>query len=121
MLFRSTVIGCGGDRDRGKRPLMAEIAFTQSDLVVFTSDNPRNESPDQIIDEMMKGIPAGKIREVMRNTSRAAAIQTACALSQPGDIILVAGKGHETYQEIAGERFPFSDVEELQNNLSINT
>ena len=116
-----TVIGCGGDRDRGKRPLMAEIAFTQSDLVVFTSDNPRNESPDQIIDEMMKGIPAGKIREVMRNTSRAAAIQTACALSQPGDIILVAGKGHETYQEIAGERFAFSDVEELQNNLSINT
>lgn len=115
-----TVIGCGGDRDKGKRPLMAEIAFKYSDTVVFTSDNPRTEHPDQIIDDMMKGVPPGHIRDVLRNTSRAAAIQTACALLKPGDIVLVAGKGHEAYQDIAGEKFAFSDIHELQNHLHIN-
>lgn len=116
-----TVIGCGGDRDKGKRPLMAEIAFKNSDTVIFTSDNPRTEQPDQIIDDMMAGVPPGRTREVIRNTSRAAAIQTACALLQPGDIVLVAGKGHETYQDIAGEKLAFSDSVELQKHLQITS
>lgn len=114
-----TVVGCGGDRDKTKRPLMAEISAELSDKVILTSDNPRSEDPDTIIDEMKVGIPAQKTAKVMAITKREEAIKVACALAVKGDILLVAGKGHEKYQEIKGERFPFDDfalvVETLKN------
>ncbi|NOQ71326.1 MAG: UDP-N-acetylmuramoyl-L-alanyl-D-glutamate--2,6-diaminopimelate ligase [Crocinitomix sp.] len=116
-----TVVGCGGDRDRTKRPLMAEISAKMSDKVILTSDNPRTENPDTIIDEMKVGVPADRSSKVMAITSREEAIKVACALAVPGDIVLVAGKGHEKYQEINGERFPFDDltlVKETLKNLN---
>ena len=114
-----TVVGCGGDRDKTKRPLMAEISAELSDKVILTSDNPRSEDPDTIINEMRIGVPAEKTAKVMAITKREEAIKVACTLAVKGDILLVAGKGHEKYQEIKGERFPFDDfalvVETLKN------
>lgn len=113
-----TVVGCGGDRDRTKRPVMARIAMRQSDWVIFTSDNPRTEDPEQILDEMMEGVDADDQRRLLRVTDRKQAIRTAAHLANvQGDIILIAGKGHETYQEISGKRFPFDDKSILKEVL----
>lgn len=112
-----TVVGCGGDRDKGKRPLMSAIASEKSDKVILTSDNPRSENPDEIIKEMQVGIPAERTAKVMSISDRKEAIKVACALAQPNDIILIAGKGHEKYQEIKGERFPFDDYEIVKETL----
>ncbi len=103
------VVGCGGDRDRGKRPQMARIACQFADQVILTSDNPRSEDPGQIIKEMQEGVGITCQPRTLTQTDRREAIRTACALAAPGDIILVAGKGHEKYQEIAGVRHPFDD------------
>lgn len=112
-----TVLGCGGDRDKAKRPLMAKAACDNSHEVILTSDNPRSEDPDTIIQEMMVGVSADKQGQVLRITDRQSAIATACKLAQPGDIILVAGKGHEQYQEIKGVKHPFDDSAILRNLL----
>lgn len=104
-----TVIGCGGDRDKTKRPEMASIAARLSDQVILTSDNPRSEDPDQIIKDMQAGIGISQQKKVLSITNRLEAIKTACALAQEGDIVLVAGKGHETYQEIKGVKHDFDD------------
>jgi UDP-N-acetylmuramoyl-L-alanyl-D-glutamate--2,6-diaminopimelate ligase len=109
-----TVIGCGGDRDKSKRPIMAHVACEWSDKVILTSDNPRSEDPNQIIKDMEQGIDPAFKRHVMNIVDRREAIKTACNLAQPGDIVLVAGKGHEKYQEIKGVRNHFDDKEELQ-------
>ena len=113
-----TIVGCGGDRDKGKRPLMAEIAAKYSDQVIFTSDNPRTENPETIIEEMRKGVPAEDFKKTLCITNRKEAIKTACSLSHNGDILLIAGKGHENYQEINGERLPFDDMEILTETLT---
>jgi UDP-N-acetylmuramoyl-L-alanyl-D-glutamate--2,6-diaminopimelate ligase len=112
-----TVVGCGGERDKAKRPVMGKIASILSDKVIFTSDNPRNEDPDQIIEEIESGVPAEYFKKYLSISNRAQAIKTACQLAHSGDIILVAGKGHETYQEIKGERTDFDDVKELKKQL----
>ena len=112
-----TIVGCGGDRDKTKRPLMAAIAAEMSDKAILTSDNPRSEDPDTIINDMKVGVPAERSARVMSITNREEAIKVACQLAMPGDIILVAGKGHEKYQEIKGERFPFDDYETLRETL----
>ncbi|MEA1885625.1 MAG: UDP-N-acetylmuramoyl-L-alanyl-D-glutamate--2,6-diaminopimelate ligase [Bacteroidota bacterium] len=109
-----TVVGAGGDRDRGKRPIMARISAEKSDRVILTSDNPRTEDPDKIIDDMIKGIPSKLQARVLRITDRREAIRTASMIAGDNDIILVAGKGHETYQEIMGHRHHFDDREELR-------
>ncbi|MBO7576585.1 MAG: UDP-N-acetylmuramoyl-L-alanyl-D-glutamate--2,6-diaminopimelate ligase, partial [Bacteroidales bacterium] len=114
-----TVVGCGGDRDRTKRPEMAKIAVEGSDKVVLTSDNPRTENPDTILDEMEAGISAGQLSHVVRITDRRQAIRTACMMAREGDIVLVAGKGHEKYQEVNGVRSHFDDVEELEKELTV--
>lgn len=113
-----TVVGAGGDRDRGKRPQMAQIASEASHRVILTSDNPRNEDPGTILDEMMEGIPAGSRDRVLRIENREEAIRTACMLAQSGDIILVAGKGHENYQVIGDKKVPFDDMLILKQNLN---
>lgn len=113
-----TVLGCGGDRDRTKRPLMTKAACDYSHEVILTSDNPRSEDPEAILDEMESGIPADKQRQVLRITDRRSAIRTACRLANPGDIVLIAGKGHEKYQEIKGVKHPFSDAEVLAQALT---
>jgi UDP-N-acetylmuramoyl-L-alanyl-D-glutamate--2,6-diaminopimelate ligase len=112
-----TVVGCGGDRDRAKRPIMANIASTLSDKVVITSDNPRTESPEAIIAEMEKGVEPQNYKKTVSITDRKQAIKTACQLAQPNDIILIAGKGHETYQEIQGVRHHFDDMEAVKEFL----
>jgi UDP-N-acetylmuramoyl-L-alanyl-D-glutamate--2,6-diaminopimelate ligase len=104
-----TVVGAGGNRDATKRPVMAKIACTLSDRVILTSDNPRFEEPEAILEDMKKGIESRFSSKVLVIVNRKEAIKTACALATPGDIILVAGKGHETYQEIKGIRTPFDD------------
>jgi len=108
-----TVAGCGGDRDHGKRPIMAEVACEHSERVILTADNPRSEDPEVILNEMESGLSGAQKRKVLRITDRREAIKTACALAQPGDILLVAGKGHETYQEIKGVKYPFDDRQVL--------
>lgn len=105
-----TVVGCGGDRDKTKRPMMANIASTLSDKVILTSDNPRTEDPDMIISEMEQGVEPQNYKKTIAITDRKQAIKTACQLSRPNDIILIAGKGHETYQEIQGVRHDFDDM-----------
>jgi UDP-N-acetylmuramoyl-L-alanyl-D-glutamate--2,6-diaminopimelate ligase len=115
-----TIVGCGGNRDQEKRPLMAEVAVRYSDKVIFTSDNPRNEDPAVIISEMMKGVPPEHYKKTLKVTLREEAIAMAGQLAQEGDIVLIAGKGHETYQEIKGERFPFSDME-IAKQIFLNT
>ena len=104
-----TVVGAGGNRDAAKRPVMARIASMLSDKLILTSDNPRFEEPDAILDDMKKGIEPESASRVLVIVNRKEAIKTACALAHPGDIILVAGKGHETYQEIKGVKYPFDD------------
>jgi len=104
-----TVVGCGGNRDQDKRPVMADIACKHSDQVILTSDNPRDEAPEQILQDMQKGINAVHRKKVLSIVDRKEAIKTACTLSTNHDIILVAGKGHETYQEIKGIRHDFDD------------
>lgn len=108
------VFGCGGDRDAGKRPLMGEVASRLADAVIVTSDNPRSENPDQIIKEVMGGVTAKGVIE----PDRARAIAQAVKMAQKGDVVLIAGKGHENYQEISGVRLPFSDVDVAQNALN---
>ena len=112
-----TLVGCGGDRDKTKRPEMARIAAENSDKLILTSDNPRSEEPQQIIEDMKKGLDPVTVRKVVTIIDRAEAIRTACMLAQPGDIILVAGKGHEKYQDIKGVKTPFDDMEILTTNL----
>ena len=104
-----TVVGCGGDRDAAKRPVMAEIACKFSNKVVLTSDNPRNEDPEEILRQMNVGVPVTDKRKVLTITDRKEAIKTACMMAGKGDIILLAGKGHEKYQEIKGTKHPFDD------------
>lgn len=108
-----TVVGCGGDRDRAKRPEMARVALQESDRVILTSDNPRTEDPQAIIRDMEAGIPDSERKKCFAITDRKEAIRAACHLAQKEDIILIAGKGHEKYQEINKERFPFDDKEIL--------
>lgn len=108
-----TVVGCGGNRDRGKRPLMAREAVKASDRVILTSDNPRDENPQDILDEMLEGLDVVERRKVLVIGDRREAIRTACVLAQKGDVILVAGKGHENYQIIRGTKHHFDDKEEL--------
>jgi UDP-N-acetylmuramoyl-L-alanyl-D-glutamate--2,6-diaminopimelate ligase len=112
-----TVIGCGGNRDKAKRPIMAQIAANLSEKVILTSDNPRNEDPEAILNEMEAGIEAHNYKKVLRITDRKQAIKTACQLAQSNDIILIAGKGHETYQEINGVRHHFDDMETVKEIL----
>lgn len=113
-----TVIGCGGDRDKTKRPEMAEVAVRLSDKVILTSDNPRSEDPKVILEDMEAGIPFNQKRKYFTITDRAEAINAACHLALTGDIVLVAGKGHETYQEVKGVRYPFDDKEVLLKSLN---
>ena len=113
-----TVIGCGGDRDKTKRPIMARVACDWSDKVILTSDNPRTENPQTIINEMETGVSPTNQRKVLSIIDRKEAIKTACHIAKPGDIILVAGKGHEKYQEINGERNHFDDKEVLNEQLN---
>jgi len=112
-----TVVGAGGDRDRTKRPEMAAISAEGSTKVILTSDNPRSEDPEKILDEMEAGITPDLKRKILRITDRREAIKTAVMLANGGDVILIAGKGHETYQEIKGVRNHFDDREELKNAL----
>jgi UDP-N-acetylmuramoyl-L-alanyl-D-glutamate--2,6-diaminopimelate ligase len=114
-----TVVGCGGDRDAAKRPIMAKIACDLSNKVILTSDNPRSEDPDAILKEMQQGVDAVNKKKTISITDRAEAIKTACSYAKPGDIILVAGKGHEKYQEIKGVKHAFDDVLVLQENLKL--
>jgi UDP-N-acetylmuramoyl-L-alanyl-D-glutamate--2,6-diaminopimelate ligase len=104
-----TVVGCGGNRDETKRPIMAEIASRLSDKVIFTSDNPRNEKTSDIIKQMLEGVPGTAQKKIISIEDRREAIKTACLLAQSNDIILIAGKGHETYQEVNGVKYPFDD------------
>lgn len=109
-----TVAGAGGNRDKTKRPVMAQVAVSLSDKIILTSDNPRNENPDDILADMYSGVLEKDRWRVMLITSRKEAIKTACMLLSPGDILLVAGKGHENYQEVSGVRAHFSDREEVE-------
>jgi UDP-N-acetylmuramoyl-L-alanyl-D-glutamate--2,6-diaminopimelate ligase len=113
-----TVLGCGGNRDKGKRPMMAREAVNGSNRVILTSDNPRDEEPQDILNDMLEGVDASERRKVLVIADRREAIKTACALAQQGDVILVAGKGHENYQIIKGVKHHFDDKEEIQ--LAIN-
>ena len=110
-----TVVGCGGDRDITKRPKMAHIASQLSNQAIFTSDNPRSENPQTILDEMEVGVSAENYRKTLTVLDRRQAIKTACKLAEIGDIILIAGKGHEDYQEVNGIRLHFDDLEEVIN------
>ncbi len=112
-----TIVGCGGDRDRKKRPKMGHIASQLSGQVIFTSDNPRSEDPDAIINEMESGVSAENYKKTLVIIDRKQAIKTAIMMAKPNDIILIAGKGHENYQEIKGEKLAFNDVEVVQELL----
>ena len=110
------VLGAGGDRDKGKRPKMAALAARLADRVILTSDNPRNEDPKIILSEMVAGVPKGRAVEVIEH--RAEAIRAAVLGAKAGDVVLVAGKGHEEFQEIRGEKMPFSDRREIERSLT---
>ncbi|WCO01166.1 UDP-N-acetylmuramoyl-L-alanyl-D-glutamate--2,6-diaminopimelate ligase [Psychroserpens ponticola] len=112
-----TVVGCGGDRDKTKRPKMGHIASALSNKVIFTSDNPRSEKPEVIIEGIEKGVEPQNFKKVISISDRKQAIKTACQMANSNDIILIAGKGHETYQEINGERFDFDDYQIVQECL----
>ena len=116
-----TVVGCGGDRDAAKRPVMARSATNGSDRVILTSDNPRSEDPNRILRDMEAGLDPIDKRKCLSIVDRREAIRTAAALAEPGDIVLVAGKGHETYQEIQGMRTPFDDRMELKEAFAPTT
>lgn len=109
-----TVVGCGGDRDKAKRPVMASIACELSDKVILTSDNPRSEDPQEILHQMTVGVPRTFVKNVLSITDRTQAIKTAISLAAIGDIVLVAGKGHEKYQEIKGVKYPFDDKQIIE-------
>lgn len=114
-----TLVGCGGDRDAAKRPIMAEIACDYSNKIILTSDNPRSENPEDILNQMQAGISPVEMKKTLRISDRKEAIRTAVAFAKEGDIILIAGKGHEKYQEINGIKHPFDDfeiVKEIFNN-----
>lgn len=113
-----TVVGCGGDRDKTKRPLMAKVACNYSEQIILTSDNPRTEAPATILKDMEAGIPVYAVQKTLIIEDRRQAIRTACRLAKKGDIILVAGKGHEKYQEIMGVKHPFDDKEALKHELN---
>lgn len=112
-----TLVGCGGDRDAAKRPVMANIACQYSNKVILTSDNPRSEDPEEILNQMQAGVEPGDVKKTLRISDRKEAIKTACTLAQKGDIILIAGKGHEKYQEIKGVKHPFDDLEILKETI----
>lgn len=114
-----TVVGCGGNRDKTKRPIMAEVACEYSDKVIFTSDNPRNEDPLQIIKEMEAGVNVVARRKYISIADRKEAIKTAVSLSQKEDIVLIAGKGHEKYQEINGVKNDFDDKQVLMEMFEL--
>lgn len=114
-----SVVGCGGDRDKMKRPLMAAIACKYSDKAIFTADNPRSEDPMEIIREMQKGVGPTEAKKTLVIVDREEAIKTACMMAKENDIVLVAGKGHETYQEIKGVKYPFDDKEVLTRMLKM--
>ena len=114
-----TVCGAGGNRDKGKRPLMAQEAVRQSDKVIITSDNPRYEEPQDIINDMLAGLNEQQMRKVISIVDRKEAIRTACMMAQKGDVVLVAGKGHETYQEIKGVKHHFDDKEVLHEIFKV--
>lgn len=111
------VIGCGGDRDKSKRPIMAKIGFDMSDILILTSDNPRTEKPEDILSDMQKGLPLDGLDKVEIIIDRHNAIEKACSFATLGDYILIAGKGHENYQEVNGVKHHFDDMEELKKNL----
>lgn len=115
-----TVCGAGGNRDKGKRPLMAQEAVKNSDRVIITSDNPRDEDPQEIINDMLKGLDASQRRGVISIVDRREAIRTACTMAQPGDVILVAGKGHEDYQIIQGVKHHFDDHEIIREAFNLD-
>lgn len=115
-----TVCGAGGNRDKGKRPLMAKEAAKLSDRVIITSDNPRFEEPQEIINDMLAGLDKEDMRKTLSIVDRREAIKTACMLAQPGDVILVAGKGHENYQDVKGVKHHFDDKEVLNEFIIIN-
>jgi UDP-N-acetylmuramoyl-L-alanyl-D-glutamate--2,6-diaminopimelate ligase len=108
------VVGCGGDRDKGKRPIMAKIGYDMSDILILTSDNPRTEKPEDILADMQKGLPLDGLDKVEIIIDRHIAIEKACKLAKAGDYVLLAGKGHETYQEVNGVKNHFDDMEELE-------
>jgi UDP-N-acetylmuramoyl-L-alanyl-D-glutamate--2,6-diaminopimelate ligase len=114
-----TVVGCGGDRDKTKRPIMGEVACEHSDKVIFTSDNPRSENPEQILTDMETGLPVSAKRKYIAIADRKQAIKTAISMAQPEDIVLVAGKGHEKYQEINGVKHHFDDKEVVQEMFEL--
>lgn len=114
----TTVVGCGGNRDHGKRPMMAHEAAMRSDHLVLTSDNPRDEEPNAIISQMREGLTPTQLRSTLSITDRREAIRAAIQAAKPGSVVLVAGKGHETYQEVAGVRHHFDDREEVQAALA---
>ncbi len=113
-----TIIGCGGDRDKSKRPLMGDIASSLSSKVIFTSDNPRNESPETIIQDMISGVKPLNSVKTISIANRKEAIKTACQLARSNDIILIAGKGHETYQEINNKKYLFDDYKVVKEFLT---
>jgi UDP-N-acetylmuramoyl-L-alanyl-D-glutamate--2,6-diaminopimelate ligase len=114
-----SIVGCGGDRDKTKRPEMARIAAEWSNRVVLTSDNPRSEDPETIIQEMKEGLDSVMMKKTLALTDRREAIKLACTLANTGDIILIAGKGHERYQEIAGVKHPFDDFQLVSETLTM--
>lgn len=114
-----TLVGCGGDRDKEKRPVMAKIACELSDKIILTSDNPRSENPDEIIKDMRQGVDGVHFKKVLAITNREEAIKTACSLANDGDVILIAGKGHEKYQEVNGEKLPFDDMQVLKDTFEL--
>ncbi|MGX8696236.1 MAG: glutamate ligase domain-containing protein, partial [Prevotella sp.] len=113
-----TVCGAGGNRDKGKRPLMAQEAVKQSDRVIITSDNPRFEDPQDIINDMLSGLTPQQMKKVVSIADRREAIRTAAMMAQKGDVILIAGKGHEDYQEIKGVKHHFDDREVVREILA---
>lgn len=113
-----SVVGCGGDRDKAKRPLMGKISSSLSHRVIFTSDNPRSEDPQEIVNQMMEGVSASDYKKCLQVIDREQAIRTAVALAAKGDVIVIAGKGHETYQETKGARLPFDDAQVLINSFN---
>ena len=113
-----SVVGCGGNRDKGKRPMMTREALLGSDDVILTSDNPRFEKPGDILKDMMEGIEEEDAKRILIIEDREQAIRTACRMATAGDIVLVAGKGHEDYQEIEGVKHPFNDKEILKKTFN---
>lgn len=115
-----TVVGAGGNRDKSKRPIMGKIASENSGKVIFTSDNPRDEDPQEIIDQLISGVEINRRNNILAISDRREAIRTACMLAREGDVVLIAGKGHETYQEIKGERYYFSDKQVVSEVFMMN-